>query len=120
MQFISIVLSIKCSPPKREQNLVIVFFFSGGLDRGMVYAVVQCRSGITPTCYVYILYLSKKTYPNGPNFLMYHQFLGLDHLDQGCRDQNLRSPMCAMVLLAYHSVITYYLGKYAISVLLPC
>ncbi|CAH3115649.1 unnamed protein product, partial [Pocillopora meandrina] len=37
--------------------------------------------------------------------------LGLDHLDQGCRDQNLRSPMCAMVLLAYHSVITYYLGN---------
>lgn len=42
----------------------------------------------------------------------YDQFLGLDHLDQGCRDQNLRSPMCAMVLLAYHSVITYYLGKW--------
>ncbi|CAH3115626.1 unnamed protein product, partial [Pocillopora meandrina] len=39
------------------------------------------------------------------------KFLGLDHLDQGCRDQNLRSPMCAMVLLAYHSVITYYLGN---------
>ena len=43
----------------------------------------------------------------------YDQFLGLDHLDQGCRDQNLRSPMCAMVLLAYHSVITYYLGKWS-------
>lgn len=39
------------------------------------------------------------------------KFVGLDHLDQGCRDQNLRSPMCAMVLLAYHSVITYYLGN---------
>jgi len=39
------------------------------------------------------------------------KFIGLDHLDQGCRDQNLRSPMCAMVLLAYHSVITYYLGN---------
>lgn len=39
------------------------------------------------------------------------KFKGLEHLDQGCRSQNLRSPMCAMVLLAYHSVITYYLGN---------
>ena len=45
---------------------------------------------------------------------LFDQFVGLDHLDQGCRNQNLRSPMCAMVLLAYHSVITYYLGKHAI------
>lgn len=53
------------------------------------------------------------------------KFKGLDHLDQGCRSQNLRSPMCAMVLLAYHSVITYYLGNgegdviYAEEVLQP-
>ncbi|XP_015755640.1 PREDICTED: tetratricopeptide repeat protein 39B-like [Acropora digitifera] len=36
---------------------------------------------------------------------------GLEHLERGCLSKNLRSPMCAMVLLAYHSVITYYLGN---------
>ncbi|EDO39024.1 predicted protein, partial [Nematostella vectensis] len=35
---------------------------------------------------------------------------GLEHLDKGCRADSLRSPMCAMILLAYHCVITYYLG----------
>ncbi|KXJ18335.1 tetratricopeptide repeat protein 39B [Exaiptasia diaphana] len=51
--------------------------------------------------------------------------LGLDHLDKGCQSQSLRSPMCAMILLAHHSVISYYLGigdgdvEYADEVLQP-
>ncbi|KAK3698174.1 hypothetical protein QZH41_019271, partial [Actinostola sp. cb2023] len=53
------------------------------------------------------------------------QALGLEHLDKGCKGESLRSPMCAMILLAHHSVITYYLGigdgdvDYADEVLQP-
>ncbi|XP_031556159.1 tetratricopeptide repeat protein 39B-like [Actinia tenebrosa] len=53
------------------------------------------------------------------------KFSGLEHLDKGCKGDSLRSPMCAMILLAYHSVITYYLGigdgdvEYADEILQP-
>ncbi|KAJ7383870.1 Tetratricopeptide repeat protein 39B [Desmophyllum pertusum] len=39
------------------------------------------------------------------------RFLGLNHLHKGSRGQNLRSPMCSMLLLGYHTWITQYLGE---------
>lgn len=38
------------------------------------------------------------------------KYYGLEQLEKGCKTQSLRSPMCAMVLLAYHTVVSYYLG----------
>ncbi|XP_028404698.1 tetratricopeptide repeat protein 39B-like [Dendronephthya gigantea] len=54
------------------------------------------------------------------------KYFGLDLLDKGFLDEGLRSPLCAMVLLAYHTVITYFLGNgdgnsaYAEKILEPC
>lgn len=54
------------------------------------------------------------------------KYLGLDLLDQGFLNEGLRSPLCAMVLLAYHTVITYIFGngegnsEYAEKILEPC
>ena len=39
------------------------------------------------------------------------QFLGINHLHKGSKGQNLRSPLCSLLLLAYHTWITQYLGK---------
>ncbi|XP_046845463.1 tetratricopeptide repeat protein 39B-like [Xenia sp. Carnegie-2017] len=54
------------------------------------------------------------------------KYYGLSLLDQGFLDEGLRSPLCAMTILAYHTVITYVLGNgdgnsdYAHKILKPC
>ena len=42
------------------------------------------------------------------------QFLGINHLHKGSKGQSLRSPLCSLFLLAYHTWITQYLGKWHI------
>ncbi|XP_078354114.1 tetratricopeptide repeat protein 39B-like [Oculina patagonica] len=37
------------------------------------------------------------------------RFLGLSHLHKGSKGQSLRSPICSLLLLAYHTWITQYL-----------
>jgi len=39
------------------------------------------------------------------------RFVGLNHLHKGSKDQSLRSPLCSLLLLAYHTWITQYLGN---------
>lgn len=39
------------------------------------------------------------------------RFLGISHLEKGSKCQSLRSPLCSLVLLAYHVWITQYLGN---------
>nr|XP_058942050.1 tetratricopeptide repeat protein 39B-like isoform X1 [Pocillopora verrucosa] len=39
------------------------------------------------------------------------RFLGINHLHKGSKGQSLRSPLCSLLLLAYHTWITQYLGN---------
>lgn len=56
-----------------------------------------------------------------PSVLFYSmQIEGLSELEKGSKlQESLRGPLCSIILVAYHTVVSFVLGKYCFMISIP-